>query len=81
MSDNPSEEVRIYVTKHKKQTNDPRVSLNTFKRISISLNKTKTIDVTLNDKAFSEYDYRGNLILERGGYNIPISSSLHLKES
>ena len=75
------EVVQLYVTKKERSAQDPETSLKLFKRISISANSSQTVSFDIEDKAFSIYDANGDLQLEKGEYEIRISSAAPFERS
>lgn len=70
------EVVQLYISKKKRNANDPIVALKEFQRISLFPNETKTVSFELDAKHFSSYSNQGDLKLEKGAYKVFLSSSL-----
>ena len=70
------EVVQLYISKQKRNSDDPIVSLKEFQRIKLYPNETKTVSFELAASHFSTYDDKGDLQLEKGKYTIYLSSAL-----
>ena len=75
------EVVQLYVTKLNRSSTDPKSTLKSFKRISLSPNGTQTVSFDLESKAFSSYDQDGNLKLDKGTYEVKIASAAPIQTS
>jgi len=81
-SDRTAEEVvQVYVTKVNRSDNDPNCSLKAFNRFEIPGNSEKLVEFELDAKAFSVYDGKGDLQLEKGDYEVFLSSSAPISRS
>ncbi len=75
------EVAQVYVSKVNRSELDPNSSLKAFKRISLSPNSKQKVTVGLESSAFSVYDSDGNLQLEKGEYEVMVSSSAPTQRS
>jgi len=75
------EVVQLYVSKVNKEDDDPNVSLKAFQRITLEGGESQKVSFQLDAKAFSEYDQKGDLRLEKGKYNIHVSSATPIERS
>ncbi|MEM9544876.1 MAG: glycoside hydrolase family 3 N-terminal domain-containing protein [Bacteroidota bacterium] len=75
------EVVQLYISRRDKTSNDPNYALKNFKRVSLDGNSSKNIKFILDEKAFSQYDEKGDLKLIKGTYDIYVSSSVPTERS
>ncbi len=78
----PIEEVvQVYVSKINKADRDPNYSLKAFQRVNLLPGSEKEVVFELDHKAFSIYDSKGDLQLEKGEYELMISSSAPMQRA
>lgn len=75
------EVVQLYVAKLVKSERDPNCELKAFERISMKPNSTQKVEFVLAAGAFSVYDSKGDLQLQKGEYELIVSSSAPLDRS
>ncbi len=81
-SDIDAEEViQVYVRKKNRTSTDPKQTLKDFRRVSLKSNSTERIKITLDDKAFSTYSDEGDLVLDRGEYEVIFSTAAPIDRS
>ncbi len=81
-SDIDAEEViQVYVRKKNRTSTDPKQTLKDFRRVSLKSNSTERIKITLDDKAFSTYSDEGDLVLDKGEYEVIFSTAAPIDRS
>ncbi len=75
------EVIQAYVVKKEKKERDPNYTLKGFQRVSIPANSSLNVKISLDQKAFSLYNDSGDLILEKGSYDVILAPSLPIARS
>lgn len=75
------EVVQVFVSKKNKSQRDEHMALKAFKRIKLKAGESQKVSFQLDAKAFSMYDDNGNLQLNKGKYDVIVSSSAPMQRS
>lgn len=75
------EVVQVYVSKVDRSPTDPHQSLKAFKRISLAPNGSNRPTLVLKDSAFSQYSDEGDLVLDKGLYQVTVAGAAPIDRS
>jgi len=70
------EVLQVYVRKVDRKANDTNYDLRSFKRVSLPANSPQSVDIVLDNRAFSVYTEKGDLKLVKGKYEVFVGTSL-----
>ncbi len=75
------EVVQLYISKKNRPLDDPIISLKSFERITLKPNETKKISFKLDASHFSTYSDVGDLMVDKGEYNVYLGGCLPVERS
>ncbi|MEN0005870.1 MAG: glycoside hydrolase family 3 C-terminal domain-containing protein, partial [Bacteroidota bacterium] len=75
------EVIQVYIRKKDKSATDPNCALKAFKRVAIRAGASETVDFSLTTEAFSTFSDEGDLVLNKGAYEVLFSTSAPIPRS
>jgi beta-glucosidase len=72
------EVVQLYISKDKRETDDPITTLRAFKRLPIAAGNQAAVDFTLDAAAFESVDHQGDSVLVPGAYTVTAADAAPL---
>ena len=70
------EVIQVYVRKVNRVDTDTNFDLRSFERVKIPASGTQNVQLTLDSKAFSKYNEKGDLKIEKGAYEVFVGTAL-----